>query len=108
MVKDLGSNVNSRAVLDHVCEMAPYNTIAKKNRARLDQLAASPGPTKKTKKAKFSDGAPVFIEEIGKSITTVLRRTSGKKAVLHVASSDHVDLSQEKNSVGKNARRPEY
>ena len=94
---ELGSYVDARAVLDRVCETAPYNKIAKKNRSRLDQLAASPGAAKKTKKTAGTP--PVFIEESGKSGTTILRNTMGSKAVIHVSSSDHVVLSPEKNTV---------
>ncbi len=94
---ELGSYVDARAVLDRVCEAAPYNKIAKKNRARLDQLAASPGAAKQTKKA---GGAPaVFIEESGKSGTTILRNTAGNKAVIHLSSSDQVVLSPERNTM---------
>jgi len=97
---ELGSYVDARAVLDQVCEVAPFNNIAKKNRARLDQLAASPGAAKQAKKAKSTGGSPaVFIEESGKSGTTVLRNTTGNKAVIHVSSSDQVVLSPEKNTV---------
>ncbi|MDA1129348.1 MAG: hypothetical protein O2913_11715 [Chloroflexi bacterium] len=97
---ELGSYVDARAVLDRVCETAPYNNIAKKNRARLDQLAASPGAAKMTKKTTGATPVfPVFIEESGKSGTTVLRKTAGNKAVLHLAPSDHVVLSTEKNTV---------
>ena len=34
---ELGNYLDARTVLNHVCEVAPYNNIAKKNRARLDQ-----------------------------------------------------------------------
>ena len=97
---ELGSYVDARAVLDRVCETAPYNKIAKKNRARLDQLAASPGAAKKTKKSTNTGGSPaVFIQESGKSVTTVLRNTAGNQSVIHVSSSDHVFLSPKKNTV---------
>ena len=98
---ELGSYVDARAVLDRVCETAPYNKIAKKNRARLDQLAASPGAAKMTKKTAGAQpvSPPVFIEESGKSATTVLRNTTGSKAVIHLSSSDQVVLSPEKNTV---------
>ena len=33
---ELGSCLDARAVLNQVCEVAPYNNIAKKNLARLD------------------------------------------------------------------------
>ena len=97
---ELGSYVDARAVLDQVCDVAPYNNIAKKNRARLDQLAASPGAAKNTKKTNNGAGTPpVFIEESGKSGTTLLRNTARNKTVMHVSSSDQVVLATEKNTV---------
>ena len=104
---ELGSYVEARVVLDRVCEVAPYNNIAKKNRARLDQLTADPdsvkagaGDSRTGKRAKKTAGAPhMFIEESGKSSITVLRNTGGSKAVVHVAPSDRVVLSPEKNTV---------
>lgn len=98
---ELGSYVDARAVLDQISETAPYNQIAKKNRARLDQLAASPGAAKTAKKtAGAATVSPqVFIEESGKSGATTLRNTAGNKAVIHISSSDQVVLSPEKNTV---------
>ena len=85
---ELGSYLDARAVLNQVCEVAPYNKIAKKNSARLDQLAADPGLPKQAKKTA---GAPqIFIEESGKSGTTILRNTAGNKAVLRLAGSDRL------------------
>ena len=99
---ELGSYLDARAVLDQVCEVAPYNSIAKKNRARLDQLTAKGGPVDPgpVKTAKKTAGVPqIFIEESGKSGTTVLRNTVGKKAVVHLSPSDQVVLSRDKNTV---------
>lgn len=99
---ELGSYVDARAVLEQVCEVAPYNNIAKKNRARLDQLTANPRPvdTGPAKQTKETTGMPqIFIEESGKSGTTVLRNTAGNKAVVHISPSDQVVLSQDKNTV---------
>ena len=94
---ELGSYVDARAVLDRVCEVAPYNNIAKKNRARLDHLAETPGAAKQTRK---SAGTPqLFIEESGKTATTVLRNTGGAKATAHVSPSDRVAVSAENGSV---------
>ena len=99
---ELGSYVDARVVLTRVCEVAPYNNIAKKNRARLDYLASNPsltksGPAVQTKKTA---GVPqLFIEESGKSCTTVLRNSAGNKAVAHVSPSDQVVLSPDKNTV---------
>ena len=94
---ELGSYVDAGAVLDRVCEVAPYNNIAKKNRARLEQLAATPGSSKQAKKTVGA--RQQFIEETGKSGTTILRNTSGKKSVLHVAPSDQIVLTPENNTL---------
>ena len=99
---ELGNYLDARAVLNQVCEVAPYNNIAKKNRARLDQLTAEPGSANfgSSKQARKPAGAPqIFIEESGKSGTTILRNTSGNKAVLHLSPSDRVALSRDKNTV---------
>ncbi|MDA0264515.1 MAG: tetratricopeptide repeat protein [Chloroflexi bacterium] len=94
---ELGSYLDARAVLDRVIEIAPYNKIAKKNLARLDQLSANPGSAKQPKK---SAGAPqIFIEESGKSATTLLRQMSGKRSVVDVSPSDQVVLSPERTTV---------
>ena len=99
---ELGSYLDARAVLDQVREVAPYNNIAKKNLARLDQLTAdphSPNPAS-SKQTKKTAGVPqIFIEESGKSGTTILRNTKGNKAVVHLSPSDQVVLSRDKNTV---------
>ena len=96
---ELGSYLEARAVLEQVCEIAPYNNIAKKNRARLDQLAADPS-TANPGSSKKAAGAPqIFIEESGKSGTTILRNTDRNKAVLRLSASDQVVLSREKNTI---------
>jgi len=99
---ELGSYLDARAVLNQVCEMAPYNTIAKKNLARLDQLTSDPDSAgvAQAKRSRKTAGAPqIFIEEGGKSGTTVLRNTKGNKAVLRLSTSEQVVFSREKNSV---------
>ena len=111
LVKSLietGSYVDAQAALNQVREIAPYNNIAKKNRARLDQLTANPDLAKSetSKQARKAAGASqTFIEESGKSATTVLRNSTslrnsnGRKTTVHLAPSDPVVLSREKNTV---------
>ena len=105
---ETGSYVDAQAALNQVCEIAPYNNIAKKNRARLDQLTANPDLPKSetSKQARKAAGASqTFIEESGKSATTVLRNSNslrnanGRKTTIHLAPSDLVVLSREKNTV---------
>ena len=105
---ETGSYVDAQAALNQVREIAPYNNIAKKNRARLDQLTANPDLAKSetSKRARKAAGASqTFIEESGKSSTTVLcnstsfRNSNGRKPTVHLAPSDSVVLSREKNTV---------
>ena len=99
---ELGSYQEARTILDKACELAPYNNIAKKNRARLDQLLADAdsGDSSPSTNKKKTAGAPqIFIEESGKSGTTVLRNTKGNKAVRRLSASEQVVLSRDKNTV---------
>ena len=105
---ETGSYVDAEATLNQVREIAPYNNIAKKNRARLDQLTANPDLAKSetSKQArKAASASQTFIEESGKSATTVLRNSNslrnanGRKTTIHLAPSDPVVVSREKNTV---------
>jgi hypothetical protein len=105
---ETGSYVDAEATLNQVREIAPYNNIAKKNRARLDQLTANPDLAKSeiSKQARTAASASqTFIEESGKSATTVLRNSNslrnsnGRKTTVHLSPSDPVVLSREKNTV---------
>ena len=71
---ELGSFDEAHYVVDRVCEIAPNNNIARKNRARLDQMRGKPAAT--TRHARGAAGAPqLFIGESGKSATTTLLHT---------------------------------
>jgi hypothetical protein len=105
---ETGSYVDAQAALNQVCAIAPYNNIAKKNRARLDQLTANPDLAKSetSKQArKVASASQTVIEESGKSATTVLRNSNSlrnsncRKTTVHLAPSDPVVLSREKNTV---------
>ncbi len=87
---ELGQYAEARQALDQVIGLSPYNTIAKKNLGRLAQLAAAPSPCKSGRKAA---GTPqLFIEESGKSGTTVLHKPAGARVVAGVAPGDPVKL----------------
>jgi tetratricopeptide (TPR) repeat protein len=71
---ELGSYEEAGDILDRVCSIAPYNNIARRNRARLEQMRGSNAAA--TRHARRSTGAlQLFIGESGKSATTVLRHT---------------------------------
>ena len=92
---EMGHYGDAKVILDRVCEIAPYNNIAKKNRARLDQMGASRSNSRQKRKA--TRAPQLFIEESGKSGTTVLRNVPGLKAISHVSPGDPVTLEKENN-----------
>ena len=78
---ELGDYADARAVLEDLCRRDPRNAIARKNRARLDSLAAGAG-VKTDADASVATaippagvaGAPaLFIQDGGKSGTAILR-----------------------------------
>ena len=81
-----GQYGEARQVLTRVVEAAPYNNIARKNLARLDQLEEAPSPARSG--PKVASTARSFIEESGKSGTTVLQKPGSARA----APGDKVDL----------------
>ena len=91
---ELGDYGEAGKVLDSVSSVAPYNKIAKKNRARLDQLSSNPSGSRRH--SPRAAGKPqLFIEESGKSTTTILRRP----VAASVSPGEPVDLVQEKNTL---------
>jgi hypothetical protein len=80
-----------------VVKAAPYNNIAKKNLARLEQLESGPAPTRQIRKAA---GAPkFFIEESGKSGITHLHQPGASGAMASIAPGDPVSLAVENNAI---------
>jgi tetratricopeptide (TPR) repeat protein len=104
---ELGQYEEAREVLGEVVRTSPYNTIAKKNLARLDQLGNAPTPSKPVRKG---GGAPqIFIEESGKSGTTVLQKPASGRVVASIAPGDPVSLEVENGAIiGVYARDGEY
>lgn len=103
---ELGRYGEAREVLDRVVHIAPHNTIAKKNLARVATLEGSPQPAHQLRKC---GGVPqLFIEESGKSGTTVLRKTATGQVVARVAPSDLADLVEEDNAINVYTRAGEY
>lgn len=87
---ELGEYGRAREVLQEVVAKAPYNTIAKKNLARLEQLESAPDSGRQVRQ---SGRAPkLFIAESGKSGTTVLQKPAAAGMVARVASGSPVNL----------------
>ena len=97
---------DAQEVLGDVARIAPYNNIAKKNLARLDSLESSPSSSNQRRKA---GGLPhLFIEESGKSGTTVLRKTASAETIARVAPSDSANLIVENSNLNVYSRDGEY
>ena len=96
----------AREVLDKVVSIAPYNIIAKKNLARLTQLENTPLTSRQVRKA--GSAPQLFIEESGKSGTTLLQKVSTGQVVAQIAPSESTDLVVENNTIKVYTRDNEY
>ena len=103
---ELGQYAEAKAVLARVLQLAPYNSIAKKNLGRLDQLETAPNSAKKTQQ---SCGVPqLFIEESGKSGITLLQKAATGPIVASIGPGEPVTLTVEKNAIVVAVREDEY
>ena len=103
---ELGLYPEAREVLSKVVQLAPYNSIAKKNLGRLDQLETAPNPAKQTRKP---GGVPqLFIEESGKSGTTVLQKAATGAIVASIGPGEPLTLTVDKNTIVVSVRDDEY
>lgn len=103
---ELGRYDEAKSVLGRVAVIAPHNTITKKNLARLDGLRSSPATAKQ---ARNTGVIPqLFIEESGKSGTTVLRKTAPSQVAARLAPSDPANLVVENNAINVYSRGEEY
>ena len=94
---ELAQYDKAKEVLGRVVSIAPYNTIAKKNLARLSSLETNPIDSKKVRQPAATP--QLFIEESGKSGTTLLRKTGSIQAIATVVPSDPASLVVENNTI---------
>ena len=95
---ELGSYDEAHSVVSRVCAIAPHNNIARKNRARLDQMQASAAAA--TRHARGASGAPqLFIGESGKSASTTLLHTPRNLSPAAVSPGDAVSLVIEHHAI---------
>ena len=110
---ELGSYEEAGSVLDHLGEVAPYNNIARKNRARLEQMRAQVKTNDRAVStslhARRAAGAPqLFIGESGKSATTVLRQTPRRLSLALISPGDPVSLRLEHHALNAYADDGKY
>jgi tetratricopeptide (TPR) repeat protein len=103
---ELARYSEAREVLDRVTILAPYNNIAKKNLARLDQLETTPATNNQVRKA--GSALQLFIEESGKSGTTILIKAVTGQVAARVAPSDAATLAVEKDVINVCTQEGEY
>lgn len=105
---ETGSYQEAAEVLDRLSAVAPYNGIARKNRARLQQMRDA-AASAATRHARRTAGAPqLFIGESGKSASTVLRHTPRRAALALVSPGDPVALRQEHHALNVYAAGGQY
>ena len=104
---ELGNYEEAGKVLDRVCAIAPYNNIARKNRARVEQMrGSSPAATRHVRKHA---GAPqLFIGESGKSTATTLRHTPRTLSLAVASPGDPVSLVLEHHGISVYADDGQY
>lgn len=103
---ELGQYREAEEIFNRVISISPYNRIAKKNLARLSQLESTPAPSKPVRRP---GGAPqLFIEESGKSASTMLRKPASGQVVARIAPGDPINLVVEKNAISVKTREDEY
>ena len=110
---ELGSYEEAGSVLDHLGEVAPYNNIARKNRARLEQMRAQVKTNDRavatSLHARRAAGAPqLFIGESGKSATTGLRQTPRRLSLALISPGDPVSLRLEHHALNAYADDGKY
>lgn len=104
---ELGSYDEANTILDRVCQIAPYNNIARKNRARLDQMRTSASAT--TRHARRAAGAPqLFIGDSGKSASASLRHTPRNLSPAVISPGAPVQLVIEHHGIGVYTDDGEY
>ncbi len=95
---ELGSFDEAISVVDRVSQVAPYNNIARKNRARLDQVRTSvPASTRHVRRA--GRAPQLFIGESGKTASTTLRHTPRRLTEAQVPPGDPVQLVIEHHGI---------
>ena len=104
---ELGSYDEAKTVVDRVRMLAPYNNIARKNRARLDQMRTGAAAT--TRHARRAAGAPqLFIGDSGKSASTTLRHTPRKLSPALISPGAPVQLVIEHHGISVYSDDGEY
>ena len=97
---------DARTVSERVTKVAPYNTIGKKNAARLAKLESAAAPIKRIRN---TGGAPqLFIEESGKSGTTILRKPASSEVTAHLSPGDPAKLGVENDVLLVYTQADEY
>lgn len=88
----------ARTVLDGLLNKYPNNNIARKNLARLEKLESA-GASRPATPGHVAGSSPIFIEEGGKSCTTMLRLAGNASTLADIVAGDTVSLSVSDDAV---------
>ena len=93
---ELGKLKDARAAYEATLQLNPLNMIARKNASKLDSLLAAKGEVR-TGPTKVD--LNLFVEEMGKTVTTTLQDVSDPDVCAKVAPGDVAELSIEGDSI---------
>ena len=105
---EMGSYEEAGSVLDRLGEVAPYNNIARKNRARLEKMRDSSAAAPARQARKVAGAPQLFIGESGKSATTLLRQTPRPLSPALISPGDPVSLRLEHHALNVYADDGQY
>ncbi|MGI8856298.1 MAG: tetratricopeptide repeat protein, partial [Thermomicrobiales bacterium] len=91
----------ARDTYQHVLEVEPTNTIARKNVARMELLSAQPADTNgAAREARPQARQTMFIEEPGQSAMLIVESSVPQMTLSKLISGDHLELRAQGESVG--------
>ena len=95
---ELGQLEQAQDAYNNVLELNPSNVIARKNLARLRDLAQMDDRGQREEQRQYAD-PQLFIIETGKTALTTLTNVPGKEVALRLVSGEHVELRYDDKDV---------
>ena len=93
--EEIGNYEEAKQAFQKALTLSPYNNIAARNLSRLNQLASSLQPAKRSKKLSPS----AFIGEQGKTITALLHEVHSKQTYYQLVPGDLLELDIKSNTL---------
>jgi hypothetical protein len=93
--EETGDYEKAKQAFQKALTLSPYNNIAARNLSRLNQFSSSQYPAKRSRKLSPS----AFIEEQGKTITTLLHEVRSKGTYYQLVLGDLLELNIKANTL---------